>query len=69
MSTHIDIDEKLLKKAMKATKLKTKKATVNAALEALIKMEARQKLRKMSGNVKLWNDIENQIKSSRQANQ
>jgi Arc/MetJ family transcription regulator len=36
MRTNIEIDDKLMKEAMKATKLKTKKATVEAGLKELI---------------------------------
>jgi Arc/MetJ family transcription regulator len=37
MRTNIDIDDKLLKRAMKATGLKTKKAIVQEALEQLVR--------------------------------
>lgn len=36
MRTNIDIDDQLLKRAMKATGLKTKKAVVEEALEHLV---------------------------------
>jgi Arc/MetJ family transcription regulator len=40
MRTNIDIDDKLMKQAMKATGRFTKRATVEAALEKLIQVKA-----------------------------
>lgn len=42
MRTNIDIDEELLKEAMTATGLKTKKATVEQALSQIV-LEARRR--------------------------
>lgn len=58
MRTNIDIDETLMKKAMKASKAKTKKETVEKALQALIEKEARQDMRKMRGKVEWEGDLE-----------
>ena len=44
MRTNIDIDDKLLEDAIKWTGFKSKKETVNHALEELIKLEKRKKL-------------------------
>jgi Arc/MetJ family transcription regulator len=50
MRTNIDIDDKLLKKAMKATGLKTKKAVVEEALEQLVReREGRAALQRLWG--------------------
>jgi len=40
MRTNIDIDDKLMKQAMRATGSSTKRATVEAALEKLIQVKA-----------------------------
>jgi Arc/MetJ family transcription regulator len=49
MRTNIDIDDALLRKAMRATGMKTKKATVEAALERVVRqatqLDAFEKLR------------------------
>ena len=53
MRTNIDIDDKLLEDAIKWTGLKSKKATVNHALEELIKLEKRKKLLSLRGKA-VW---------------
>ncbi len=50
MRTNIDIDDALLKEAMEATGLSTKKATVEEALRRLLKdVELRQVISDMRG--------------------
>jgi Arc/MetJ family transcription regulator len=50
MRTNIDIDDELLKEAMEATGLSTKKATVEEALRRLLKeAELRQVIKDMRG--------------------
>jgi Arc/MetJ family transcription regulator len=50
MRTNIDIDDRLLKEAMKATGQKTKKATVEEALRLLVKRAGqRQALDELRG--------------------
>ena len=53
MRTNIEIDDKLLEDAIKWTGLKSKKATVNHALEELIKLEKRKKLLSLRGKA-VW---------------
>lgn len=50
MKTLIDIDNSLLKKAMKASGTYTKKETVRRALEELIKANLRRELKGMAGS-------------------
>jgi Arc/MetJ family transcription regulator len=50
MRTNIDIDDELLKEAMKATGQKTKKATVEEALREIVKRAGqRQALNELQG--------------------
>jgi len=42
MRTNVDLDDVLVKKAMKITKISTKKALINKALEELIKSSSRK---------------------------
>ncbi len=49
MKTLIDIDEELMKKAMDSTGTPTKKETIKIALEELIKLKMRQRLKGMAG--------------------
>lgn len=56
MRTNIDIDDKLMKEAMKASRLetKTKKAVVEEALQMLVNIRGREKLRDLFGKVGFW---------------
>jgi hypothetical protein len=56
MRTNIDIDDKLMKDAMKASRLetKTKKAVVEEALQLLVNSRAREGLWKLFGKVQFW---------------
>ena len=53
MRTNIDIDDKLMKKAMKATGTKTKKAAVEAALRLSVQLKEQEGIRKLRGKV-VW---------------
>ena len=46
MRTNIDLDDVLVKKAMNITRITTKKALINKALEELIKSNARKEMLK-----------------------
>jgi Arc/MetJ family transcription regulator len=52
MRTNIEIDDKLLKAAMKFTKLSTKKDVVNFALTQVVKSHKRKLLLSLQGKVK-----------------
>lgn len=52
MRTNIDIDDKLMKEAMKISKVKSKKELVNHALEELIRLHKREKMLSLFGKVK-----------------
>jgi Arc/MetJ family transcription regulator len=54
MRTNIEIDDKLMKEAMKATKLKTKRATVEAGLKELILKSANEDMRSLRGKGWGW---------------
>jgi len=49
--TLVDLDEKLLKEAMKLSGIKVKVALVNMGLEALVKSLRRKEILKSIGNV------------------
>ena len=52
MRTNIDIDDKLMKDAMKISKVKSKKDLVNHALEELIRLNKRKKMLALFGKIK-----------------
>ena len=58
MRTNIEIDNKLMEQAMKATKLKSKKELVNYALEELIRINRRKKMLSLFGKVKWEGNLE-----------
>ncbi len=51
MRTNIDIDDKLLKEAMKYAKLSSKKELINHALDEYIRLQKRKKLMALRGKI------------------
>ena len=64
LRTNIELDEKLVKEAMKFTNKKTKKELVNFALEELLKRFKRKKLLELEGKVE-WTGSLDEMRSSR----
>ena len=52
MRTNIDIDEDLIKEAMKLTGITTKKAVVEAALQQMVSLKKQSRLRDLRGKLK-----------------
>lgn len=52
MRTNIEIDEDLIKEAMKISGLQTKKATVEAGLKLIISLNLQEKIRNLKGKLK-----------------
>ncbi len=52
MRTNIEIDDELMNKALKYSKLKTKKEIINSALNEYVKYQMRLKLLSLQGKVK-----------------
>jgi len=50
MKTLVDIDENVLKEAMEVSEARTKKEVITLALEELVRLKLRQKLRGMAGS-------------------
>jgi Arc/MetJ family transcription regulator len=64
MRTNIELDDILVKKAMKITRISTKKALVNKALEELIKSNSRKGMLKyIDSNV--WKGNLNEMRAMR----
>jgi len=57
MRTNIDIDDKLMKQAMKAANTATKKATVEAALRQIVKLKKQEGIRNLFGKVQWDGDL------------
>ena len=52
MRTNIEIDDKLMKEAMRRAKKKTKRETVEEALKMLIRVNRQAGIRKLRGKVR-----------------
>lgn len=63
LRTNIELDEKLVKEAMKLTHKKTKKDLVNYALEELVKRFKRKKLLELEGKVEWTGNLAEMRKS------
>ncbi|WP_185983246.1 type II toxin-antitoxin system VapB family antitoxin [Aureimonas mangrovi] len=56
MRTNIEIDDELMRSAMEATGLKTKRETVEEGLRALVSWkQSQQRMRALRGKIE-WND-------------
>jgi len=58
MRTNIDIDDRLMRDAMVATKLKTKKEVVHVALRELIRLSRQKSILRLRGNTKWEGDLD-----------
>lgn len=54
MRTNIEIDDRLMREAMRRTGNRTKRATVEAGLKALLDIHKQSAIRKLRGKVR-WN--------------
>jgi Arc/MetJ family transcription regulator len=64
MRTNIVIDDDLLRRAMKATGLPTKRAVVEEGLRLLVKLKAQSAIRRLRGRVHWEGDL-NSTRESR----
>ncbi len=62
--TNIELNDKILKDALRLTRIKTKKDVVNYALEELVKKFRRKKILELEGKVK-WEGNLNKMRASR----
>ena len=58
MRTNIDIDDRLMRQAMKAANAATKKATVEAALRQMVQLKRQQGIRALFGKVQWDGDLD-----------
>ncbi|HTW80010.1 MAG TPA: type II toxin-antitoxin system VapB family antitoxin [Terracidiphilus sp.] len=65
MRTNIDIDDKLMKQAMKATGATTKKGAVEAALLRVVQLKKQEGIKKLRGKVKWEGDLDAMRESRR----
>jgi Arc/MetJ family transcription regulator len=65
MRTNIEIDDKLMKEAMRSANTKTKRETVEAGLRMLIQIKGQTGIRKLRGKVKWEGDLD-ELRSARE---
>jgi Arc/MetJ family transcription regulator len=58
MRTNIEIDDAVLAKAMKASGLKTKRETVDAALRRFAQLESQKEILKLRGKINWIGDLD-----------
>ncbi len=58
MRTNIEIDDHLMKQAMRSSGRRTKRATVEAALRLLIQTRSQGRLRRLRGKIDWQGDLE-----------
>jgi Arc/MetJ family transcription regulator len=58
MRTNIDIDDRLMRQAMRSSGASTKRAVVEEALRLLIQTKAQTSIRRLRGNVTWEGDLE-----------
>jgi Arc/MetJ family transcription regulator len=58
MRTNIDIDDVLMRKAMKASGQQTKRATVEAGLRLLVRLKEQEKILQLGGKIDWRGDLE-----------
>jgi Arc/MetJ family transcription regulator len=58
MRTNIDIDDRLMREAMRSSGASTKRATVEAALRLLIDTHAQSGIRRLRGKVRWSGNLE-----------
>ncbi|PZX59841.1 VapB protein of antitoxin of type II toxin-antitoxin system [Algoriphagus ratkowskyi] len=58
MRTNIEIDEKLMEEAMKASGLTTKKATVEEGLRLILTLKKQKQIKEFRGKMKWEGDLD-----------
>jgi Arc/MetJ family transcription regulator len=64
MRTNIEIDDKLMSDALKATGLATKKDAVELGLKTLIRLKKQESIRGLRGKLKWSGDLDDMRKAS-----
>jgi Arc/MetJ family transcription regulator len=58
MRTHIEIDDRLMRQAMKSSRSRTKRAAVEAGLRLLIETRAQTTIRRLRGKLRWEGDLD-----------
>jgi len=63
MRTNIEIDDRLMRKAMCSSGRRTKRATVDEALRLLVQIKAQTGIRRLRGKIRLEGNLEESRRS------
>ena len=63
MRTNIEIDDQLMKRAMRSAKTRTKRATVEEGLRLLIRLKGQAGIRRFRGKVRWQGNLEESRRS------
>jgi Arc/MetJ family transcription regulator len=58
MRTNVEIDDDLMREALRLTKLKTKRAAIEAGLRMLVRVKGQEKMLKLAGKVHWDGDLD-----------
>ena len=58
MRTNIEIDDKLMRQAMKAAGARTKRETVEKALELMVRIDGQKAIRRLRGKLQWEGDLD-----------
>lgn len=58
MRIHLEIDEKLMRDALKASGLRTKRAAVELGLQTLLRIKRQEEIRQLRGKIEWVGDLE-----------
>jgi Arc/MetJ family transcription regulator len=65
MRTNVDIDDELMRQALRLTRLKTKRAVIEAGLRMLIRVKGQEKMLKLAGKVHWDGDLDEMRRQDR----
>jgi len=63
MRTNIEIEDKLMREAMRSAKTKTKRETVEAGLRTLVRLKKQEGIRKLRGKIHWAGDLDEMRRS------
>ena len=68
MRTNIEIDDELMRRALAATGLRTKRAVVEEALKLLVRLKSQEKIRELRGKLTSWEGDIDELRRDRLKN-
>ena len=57
MRTNVEIDDDLMREALRLTGLKTKRAAIEEGLKTLVRVKRQMKILELAGKVEFWDDV------------